>query len=261
MRFVHGQRLRADDLADAAGGGRRIQELHVVAAHGTWGTALGLDVRAGPLGVRVSPGLAYDAYGRALILEQTSIVAVPDALSGMSEAADLVLSWSECAPELRLVVPADTRAGLDVELARIWLEEGAPGDPDLSYRRCVRSLAAPRVGSGSATLEVTLTGANAVYDFIVDTSNARFQSTPEYTITPSFDTAVALVRDLRAGAMGPYVSIRDPARSSFTVEVRMERSQIADIPAAFTVGVDWLGVESPPTCPPTLAKLKSIEVT
>jgi hypothetical protein len=258
VRFVHGQRLQAADLG--AGAGLRLQELHVVAAHGTWGVALGLDVRAGMSGARVSPGLAYDAFGRALLLPRAASVTIPAALAAASEAADLVLSWATCAPVLRLALPADTQPGLDVTLARFWVEEGALGDPDLSYRRCARSLAAPRIGSGSTSLDVSLDGRMAVYTEAVDTSAAGFDTTPAYAVTPSFDTAGDLARALLQGALGPFVSVSNPASTSFTVEVRMDRPDFAEGATAFTLGLAWLGVEAAPSCPTTSPMLEQIEV-
>ena len=263
VRFVHGQRLPAADLADSSGGELRRQELHIVGAHRTWGAALGLEVKAHSAGLSVSPGLAYDAYGRALLLRRQWGMLTPAELATATEARDVVIAWTECGSALRLATAGDTRPGLDVPLARFWIQKGVLGWPDLGYRRCVRSLAAPRIGAGHVPIDVRLDGGTDVFSAPVDTSAAGFRSTPAYVVTPTVTSTTDLARAASAGAAGPFVSISSPDAAGFTVDVRVWRPLYEDERVAVELGLEiaWLGVEAPPTCGRILEKLMTpIEV-
>lgn len=244
VRFVHGQRLPAADLADAAGGELRRQELHVVAAHRTWGIARGLEVRGSALGARVSEGLAYDAYGRSLVLSRATAVLLEPGLAAGSSLLELVISWTDCGAAVRLVRADEVRAGLDVSLARFQLESSSLGEPDPTSRHGARSLAAPRIGSGTATI---LVNAKTVgFSATVDTGAAGFSSTPAYVLTRSI-AAAQLADVVASGAVAPFVSLARPTASSFDVEVRFFRDPTG--PLAFDLKIAWLGAEPPPSCP------------
>jgi hypothetical protein len=253
VRFVHGQRLPARDLADAVDGELRRQELHVVAAHRAWGIASGLDVTVGEQVARVGSGVAYDAYGRALVFRRSTIVQLPVQLTTETDPVELVASWSECGPALAFVPAAATRPGIDVALARFDVATGDLGEPDLSVRCGVRSLAAPRIASGVARLTVPASsGGSGPFSAAIDTTTAGFVSTPAYVLTTSIAKADAAI--LAEGFVGPFVSVAEPTKAGFAVHVHLFGEE-----ATFDLDVAWVGVESPLGCPPHFI-IEQIEV-
>jgi hypothetical protein len=254
VRFVHGQRLPAVDLADAVAGELRRQELHVVAAHRTWGIASGLTVSAATENARVRTGVAYDVCGRTIALRRTVIVPLPAQLADGTDPVDLVASWAECGPTATFVPTGAARLGLDVPLARFEISAGELGDPDLSVRRAVRSLAVPRIGSGVVTLTVSAaTSGVTPFTATIDTTAGGFVSTPTYVITTTVDAADAAT--LAHEYVGPFVSVAAPTEKDFAVEVHLFGEE-----ATFDLAIAWVGVEAPPACPRTTYTIEQIEV-
>jgi hypothetical protein len=254
VRFVHGQRLPAADLTDAVAGELRRQELHVVAAHRTWGIASGLTVSGGTESARVRTGVAYDVYGRTIVLHRSPIVSVPARLVNAADAVELVASWSECGPTVTFVPAGAARPGLDVPLARFELSGGELGDPDLSVRRYVRSLAVPRIGSGVVTLTVpSSTNPRKPFSATIDTTIGGFASTPTYVLTTTVDPADAAT--LAQDFLGPFVSVASPTQKDFAVEVHLFGAE-----ATFDLAIAWVGVEAPPVCPTTYFTIEQIGV-
>jgi hypothetical protein len=71
-RFFEGQYLGAEDLSAAVDYERVQSTRHALAAH-TWGIAIGLDLvelqlPSGDIGVTIAPGIAWDGYGRAVVV-------------------------------------------------------------------------------------------------------------------------------------------------------------------------------------------------
>jgi hypothetical protein len=80
INHLQGERLLAADLEDELGVESWMRQLHMVGLHDTWGIALGLEVRAeerAGRGVRVAPGLAYDAPGRSLLVNAAKVAPNP----------------------------------------------------------------------------------------------------------------------------------------------------------------------------------------
>jgi hypothetical protein len=240
VRFVHGQRLRADDLSDAAGGELRRQQLHVVGAHGTWGIAEGLDVAGRATGARVREGAAFDRRGRALVLEAETAVLAGELVDAPTPVALVLCERDGCA-RLRFAADADLRLGDDIPLACFTPADGKLGPADLSCRRHVRSAARARVGSGVAHIDVD--GKTWPATGFVDTSIAGFVRDPSYVITRvgGDDTGAG-----GADASGAFAWIEDPQPGGFTARLW------APTPPKdpFTLELDWLGAEPPPGCPP-----------
>lgn len=79
-RYWHGQRLEADDLRWQEHTFEQLRWWHNRAMHDAVGIAYGLEVAVGagpPRTVTVSPGLAYDGYGRELILTHDATLPLP----------------------------------------------------------------------------------------------------------------------------------------------------------------------------------------
>ena len=68
VRFVEPQPLGAQDLSAALASELRHQALHVRGLHDTWGVAFGLEVQETFGDLFLAAGLAYDVYGRSLVM-------------------------------------------------------------------------------------------------------------------------------------------------------------------------------------------------
>lgn len=98
QRIAHteGDLLRAHDLNAGLASEDELRWWHNRAFHEPYGIALGLSVKAQAPGdtadVTVEPGLAYDTYGRELLLSDTAAVDFPPGLAE-NQVVDLVLAW------------------------------------------------------------------------------------------------------------------------------------------------------------------------
>ena len=84
LRYWQGQRLRARDFRDQTAIEAQLRWWHNRALHNAFGVSLGLTVSPVPASgsltaVRVTCGLAYDCFGRELILQDTREIPVPTA--------------------------------------------------------------------------------------------------------------------------------------------------------------------------------------
>jgi hypothetical protein len=232
VRFEHGQRIVARDLNDAVAAELASGARHIVGAHSTWGIVLGLEATLrGSRVLEIARGVAYDAWGRTLIipalvrldLEQQNAVVVA---IGDGDAVAVLMR-----------APGDVCLGRDVPLAA--LHNGL----DPSVRRYARTLAAPRIGAGSFTTNLTYTARQRMRVIEIDTRGAGFVETPSYTVSAIGDVQLP-------PRLGPLISVADPSPNGFKVHVRY-----ALLPGDPAVGlsielrVDWLGVEPRGGCP------------
>jgi hypothetical protein len=100
IRYRAGQLLAARDLQDERDFEALLRWMHTRFLHDTWGIALGLDVE--PLDdskVRIWPGLAYDGYGRELLLTQPATIGVPAVVANHTGDRDryLVIRYRDAA--------------------------------------------------------------------------------------------------------------------------------------------------------------------
>jgi hypothetical protein len=84
LRYWHGQRLRSRDFRDQTAIEAQLRWWHNRALHNAFGVSLGLTASPVPASgsltaVRVTCGLAYDCFGRELILQDTREIPVPTA--------------------------------------------------------------------------------------------------------------------------------------------------------------------------------------
>jgi hypothetical protein len=233
VRLYTGQRLGAPDLACAVAAELRSQELHVVGAHAAWGIALGFEISAPEPGtLRVDPGVAYDAWGRTLVVAAATLFDAPDA------DAIVVATWADCAAVVRLRDSADVRLGRDVPLAAL----DAKGAFGLDVRRAARTRAAPRIAAGTFTADLELSGADSS-GVGIDTRAGGFVETPSYVVI------VAGV-DPEPSHWGPLVSVSDPAPDSFTAVVRRPPRVASDgATQPLSLTLNWIGVEPRHGCP------------
>src|SRR5712692_10775952 len=105
LRYWQGQRLRARDFRDQTAIEAQLRWWHNRALHNAFGVSLGLAVSpvlvSGQLtAVRVTCGLAYDCFGRQLILQETREIPVPATPSQGNQRATkmtLLMRYKEAA--------------------------------------------------------------------------------------------------------------------------------------------------------------------
>jgi hypothetical protein len=207
VTFRDGQPLTARDLRDAHRRRARLRRLHLRYLHGTWGIALGFQVRRSTDGraVEVGPGYAIDPIWRDILLADG--VRVPAPAAG---AAVLTARYREDEPrderagleavchgeglDPRHERPAfawrsarDVRFGVEVPLVRVVVANGViQGSLGLRVRRYARALVRPHIGAGSTEPGRTAwrpwTAQHVVLglEVTVDTTEAGFTSTPCY---------------------------------------------------------------------------------
>ena len=169
-RFWRGQHLKSRDLNDVAAGEDERLWWHNRAVHDAYGVVFGLAVGTAPAperGVTVGPGLAYDAYGREIGLDDPALVPPPlGAGREPDEAWVLLLRFREAAhgagecgcadgpPRSELVWRRARRFGVrdGVALARgLWSADGEQlsFQADAGLRPLpARPFARPRLGRG-----------------------------------------------------------------------------------------------------------------
>jgi hypothetical protein len=160
LRFFPGQDLLAADLRDLIAFHAQLGAWHNRAIHEAYGVRYGLRAVLGAPGVRVSPGLAYDAAGRVLLMAAERSIALPDATTG--EAFVLVIHLPPAGPgschERRLDLSAPVlswrperrwRSGGGVALCRL-VPSGAAFTLDADFAPALaRPLARPRIAAGT----------------------------------------------------------------------------------------------------------------
>jgi hypothetical protein len=265
LRYWQGQTLRSRDMRDQGRFDARRRELHNRALHSTDGVAFGLAVKkvdGDPSQVNVECGVAYDCYGRKLLLQQPRTIAIATEPSWLilRYRADGVDRASCCEHPDRGCV-ADQARLLDRGVELVWVSLGsfeplngvalarvAGGDLDLTFRpRQARPLARPRLARGQTVRGNTpwepwnvdtpdgqggLTKTVVGVQTHIDTSAAGFTSTPCYLAlidAPNWDVAKAEF----APAFFPHVA--DPTVDGFTFRLLMVETARRRYAASFGV--------------------------
>jgi hypothetical protein len=214
LRYRQGQMIRSRDFLDQHTIEGELRAWHQRAMHNTYGVAKGFlkELAVEPLpdnsGVSVGSGLAYDSFGRELLLSSERTIAFAD----KQEPAFLVLSYGKQSRgghgqgSTADCCSSSGRLGLDATLSWIPVKEFSVSDgvplaqteivgggvglkPDFTKRQS-RALARPRIASGT-----TIPGATTwedwdpvehYLDFLgglqvrIDTSSAGFSTVPAY---------------------------------------------------------------------------------
>jgi hypothetical protein len=178
LRYRPGQDLLSRDFRDQSRFDDQLRWWHNRAMHNAFGVRIGLTVHvviaADQARANVEPGVAYDSFGRELILPRPTSVPIP---VGPDEteprllviryrrhkhdrAADALTSICCDEPttqhvELSWVPQRRVRPSDGVPLARVLYFEGEPLLDDQFDAPIARALARPRLGSGSTVLGAT----------------------------------------------------------------------------------------------------------
>jgi hypothetical protein len=215
-------------------------------------------------------GSAYDWWVDLLLAYKAPLGARDDVCPGGAEERP-VFRWSFAAP-VRPLAPKpslaeDVRRGEELPLARFLLAQGRlAGAADLGLRPAVQRLANPRLGSGHVERgALPIAGPPAAWSVRVDTRAAQFTRTPFYQVTLdrhplAQDSAFAAVvaQAMLASLHGPFLSLEQASTTGFTLRVRIATNGALPaalqkrVSATLPVGLDWVGVEPPTRCPPSL---------
>jgi hypothetical protein len=215
--FFGGQRLTAGDLTAAQDVSRSMRWLHNSSLH-NWGIGFGLAVSGerGAREVTVGPGYALDVKGREIVLAEAETLPVPPlaGANGEPEERDLTIAYRTedevvetregiClprgavrlsrAPVIGWLETAEVRNGFDIVLARANILNCQLNEPlSTTQRRNARPTQQPYIASGQTLKGHTswerwladVSGSQVVlgYKVKVDTSPARFHTTPHYLV-------------------------------------------------------------------------------
>ena len=214
LAFFSGQTLEASDLNSLQERAREMAWLHNRALH-AWGIAYGYSVQGeqGDRQVSISEGLAIDSLGRELILTESTTLAIPQTagnVGGIEAVFYLVVRYqdnsqqqvlahqtSSCGaegairfsetPKLEWKNADQIDEGIDIVLAQALIKNCRLDKAlSLGVRRSAKASDQPHIVAGKSRIseewqlwieDETLLGVLMV----VDTSSARFTSTPTYS--------------------------------------------------------------------------------
>jgi hypothetical protein len=196
LQYWTGQSLRSGDARLEASAAENLRWWHTRALHQAFGIASGLEVEIAGSAVTVHPGLAYDGFGREILLLEPAHVAMPDD-DGQEEATLTIASHpgesepgctcDPCNPQRASTLAWEDRRRLDlcrsVPLAR-WLK-GPPAAIEPA-RRYARPSSRPRIAAASTVPGGTrwttwmADGRFIGFQAAVDTASAGFTRTPCY---------------------------------------------------------------------------------
>jgi hypothetical protein len=176
VHYWQGQMLRSRDFRDIEAGDAQRRWWHNRALHNAYGVAEGLDcslpVSARPTGVLVTPGVAYDIFGRELVLEQPQLIPLPIVPPSLTATISLVMRYKPPSHVLRPdesselcwsaggCIAAGTaefvwQQGINVNPAegvavcRVDYDKGKAQEPKFQLRASTRPQALPLLASGT----------------------------------------------------------------------------------------------------------------
>ncbi len=253
VRYFPGELLTAGDLTAAADYDRQMRWLHNRSLH-NWGIGFGLDVLGdrGDTSVTVNPGYAIDIEGREIILAapcQLPIPAVPggpagdaaiyyvvanyvaDADEATEERRDAAACGSTSgavrlsnAPAIRWKTARQLVVGYDVVLGEVSIVNCVlAAAVSTNARRYARAKGATTLYAGEVAAQDaqwkgwTQGATNLGFTLAVDTSLARFNTTPHYIA----QIIGARVLDAPSLIVAEFVSLSNQSRDGFTLQVAL----------------------------------------
>jgi hypothetical protein len=150
FQYRQGQALRSEDFRALHGGAEQRRWWHNRALHAAYGVRDGFGTQAMPpigptTAIQVEPGIAYDAFGRELILERREVIRLPDGLPPQT----LMLTLG-----IRYRAPRNDR----LRDAICWSESGsiAGGTVELFWKDSDRFVPSDGVSLGEVTATLNL---------------------------------------------------------------------------------------------------------
>jgi hypothetical protein len=216
IRYWQGQMLRAGDFRRQVATDAQLRWWHNRAVHNAFGVAMGLCavLGSGPgssatASVDIDPGVAYDCFGRPLILLSPHSISLPPVSSGMKLAMTLVIRYRETVdfpapnetsgvclsccghseaqetPDFAWVPAPSITLRDGVPLAQVMFDQGVPRFDPGFIPVGLRPLARPYLANGSTIpgstpWTVGVSQGVLAIETIVDTAAAGFTRTPCY---------------------------------------------------------------------------------
>jgi hypothetical protein len=281
--FFPGELLTADDLTALDYNNRELRWLHNRTLH-NWGIGYGLDVQGsrGDTSVTVNRGYANDIAGREIILSSPLPQPIP-AVSGPAtyylvanyvedadESTEEQRSATACfpggavrlsnAPAILWKTVAQLNCGVDVVLGQVSIQNCVlSGNVSTAVRRYAGatpkfSIAAGQIAAQDVKWAPLSFGSLSVgFTAPIDTSVAKFQSTPSYTAQIVGSRTVA---SPTAVVIADFVSVMDELPTGFTLQLLLPEmgdgintSAITDSTAGPALMaklgwvVSWMGIE------------------
>jgi hypothetical protein len=229
LAYWQGQELRSGDFRDQTGSLEQLRWWHDRAAHQVFGVSQGLAVTVksdAPGTAHVGWGLAYDCFGRELILASDQTVPIPSANGPRDTPRYLVAVYVRGIVALQFfpLVQAPASRGVPIAL----FQPGSPYTKDGSFRApAARALSRPRLGAGSTVPGNTswqkLPDGSGL-QVRIDTSGAGFTRTPFYLTSliwekenVKFSTPVTDITDSSDSEFTLALLLKDIGRESFSV--------------------------------------------
>jgi hypothetical protein len=278
IAFFPGELLTADDLTTLDCNNRELRWLHNRSLH-NWGIGFGLDVQgpAGATSVAVNSGYATDIDGREIILTSPLTLPIPAISSGSyylvanwlddaSEPVEEQRGATACnaggsvrlsnAPAILWKTSAQLLYGTDVLLALLTIQNCTISQLSTSVRRYATCgsmfyLQAGAIAASTLTWSAWVAGGTTIgLTAPIDTSAAKFQSTPNYTA--QIVGARSLTSTTPATIVVDFVSVNNPSPTGFTLQVALPAVGAVNPPAILNPAsglmaqlnwvVNWMGV-------------------
>jgi hypothetical protein len=182
LAYWQGQEFRSRDLRDQSRSLEQLRWWHNRAVHAVFGVSQRLSVTIDPAShgvVNVDCGLAYDCFGRELVLPAPRAIPLP----AVTDAQYLVLAYASNSAGLTWAPQNEFRASSGVPLALFQVDSGVYRTDETFHAPTARALSRPRVGAGSTVPGNTpweKLPNDAGLMVLVDTSSAGFTATPFY---------------------------------------------------------------------------------
>jgi hypothetical protein len=212
LAYWQGQELRSRDLRDQSRSLEQLRWWHNRASHHVFGVSQRLSISVdsdSPGMVKVDCGLAYDCFGRELVLSTSRVIPFPV----VNGAQYLVLAYANNTAGLKWIARNEFRASSGVPLALFWVHAGAYLKDDTFRPPAARALSRPRIGAG-----FTIPGNtpweklpdDAGLKVFVNTSSAGFTRAPFYLASLNW-------LEENTEFTTPIVSVTDGSEKGFTL--------------------------------------------
>jgi hypothetical protein len=258
QRYWQGQILRAADFNDLLAVEDQKRWWHNRALHDAYGVSTGLELlksEGNPPNYRIGPGVAYDCFGREILLSESRPIPPIPQIAEQSEWTLLIaLCGSGCASRPRLFWKQTRQVSL-TDGVPVALRESGATEPRIVGRPRQRKWGRQKVDRGTTPPEHTdwfhdvNTARPIVICVTIDTAAAGFSCPPCYFASlefalPSFLSDVSRLGFRLNVVIGHSQQEIDPRFRDLATRGGV---QIEDVVNYFrrNIHVHWLGVEDP----------------
>jgi hypothetical protein len=234
LRYWQGQMLRSRDFRDQVAVDAQLRWWHNRAMHHAFGIARGFKTHKEPnQTVNIKPGIAYDCFGREIILRKEQRVKIPT----LEEPVTLLVCYGDTATncEVKQACLPGRCSAFKERPKFVWKpascvepQDGVPlgtlsNDDWQTYTRTARALSRPRIASGATIAGAThweiwsapfSYGTPITFQVTIDTSAAGFTEVPYYFARLQGDLSRFDANENILGVEFDYID--DLTRSSFT---------------------------------------------